>query len=102
MPFQTQRNALLLPTSLTFLTRPLFAITQIKATSPLTHNISGTAKAAFQAALAHWLWGNPATFKGVMGILAVLGGSLAYTKVRMEEGRLPVTQEDSEKGAPKK
>ena len=36
---------------------------QVKATSPLTHNISGTAKAAVQSLMAFYIWGNKATFK---------------------------------------
>jgi len=58
---------------------------QIKVTSPLTHNISGTAKAAAQTVLATqwfsetkpWLWW---LSNGV-----VLGGSLAYARVRQLE-----------------
>lgn len=54
-------------------------------TSPLTHNISGTAKAAAQTVLATqwfsetkpWLWW---LSNGV-----VLGGSLAYARVRQLE-----------------
>merc|ERR550517_1691699 len=55
---------------------------QIKATSPLTHNISGTAKAAAQTVLAThwfhevkpWLW----WFSNAV----VLAGSLMYARVR--------------------
>eukprot|EP00953_Heterococcus_sp_UTEX-ZZ885_P005975 3695-Heterococcus_DN1.PRE.4 len=36
---------------------------------PLTHNISGTAKAAVQSALAFYIWGNTPTVKGVLGML---------------------------------
>jgi len=58
---------------------------QIKATSPLTHNISGTAKAAAQTVLAThwfhevkpWLW----WFSNAV----VLGGSLMYARVRQLE-----------------
>lgn len=60
-------------------------VMQIKATSPLTHNISGTAKAAVQSLLAFYLWGNPATTKSLLGIALVLGGSSAYTFVAMRE-----------------
>ena len=58
---------------------------QIQVTSPLTHNVSGTAKAGAQTVLACvvysqakplWWW-----FSNVM----VLGGSSAYTYVRMSE-----------------
>lgn len=65
----------------------IVTVLQIKATSPLTHNISGTAKAAVQSMLAFYIWGNKATVLGVMGIFTVLGGSLAYTFVKMEENK---------------
>jgi len=62
-------------------------VLQIKATSPLTHNISGTAKAAVQSMLAFRLWGNEATVMGVVSIFVVLGGSLLYTFVKMGENK---------------
>eukprot|EP00522_Entomoneis_paludosa_P016474 CAMPEP_0172449240 /NCGR_PEP_ID=MMETSP1065-20121228/7996_1 /TAXON_ID=265537 /ORGANISM="Amphiprora paludosa, Strain CCMP125" /LENGTH=199 /DNA_ID=CAMNT_0013200867 /DNA_START=105 /DNA_END=704 /DNA_ORIENTATION=+ len=65
----------------------IVTVLQIKATSPLTHNISGTAKAAVQSMLAFYIWKNPATFMGVMGIFTVLGGSLLYTLVKMNENK---------------
>jgi GDP-fucose transporter C1 len=61
----------------------LVTVMQVKATSPLTHNISGTAKAGVQSLLAFYLWGNEATFKGVLGIFLVLFGSGLYTWVQM-------------------
>ena len=63
----------------------LVTVMQIKATSPLTHNISGTAKAAVQSMMAFYIWQNPATTKGLMGIFCVLGGSGLYTWVQMAE-----------------
>ena len=63
----------------------IVTVLQIKATSPLTHNISGTAKAALQSLMAFVIWGNPATVMGVVGIFTVLGGSLLYTVVKMNE-----------------
>ncbi len=63
----------------------IVTVLQIKVTSPLSHNISGTAKAAVQSMLAFYLWGNPATVMGVLGIFVVLGGSLLYTLVKMNE-----------------
>jgi len=65
----------------------IVTVLQIKATSPLSHNISGTAKAAVQSMMAFYIWGNEATVLGVMGIFTVLGGSLLYTYVKMEESR---------------
>merc|ERR1712071_357730 len=35
----------------------IVTVLQIKATSPLSHNISGTAKAAFQSMMAFYIWG---------------------------------------------
>ena len=61
----------------------LVTVMQVKATSPLTHNISGTAKAAVQSLMAFYIWGNEATFKGVAGILLVIFGSGLYTWVQM-------------------
>lgn len=61
----------------------LVTVMQIKATSPLTHNISGTAKAAAQSMLAFYIWQNPVTVKGLLGIALVLGGSGLYTWVKM-------------------
>ena len=63
----------------------IVTVLQIKATSPLTHNISGTAKAALQSLMAFYLWGNTPTVLGVLGIFTVLGGSLLYTFVKMGE-----------------
>lgn len=62
-------------------------VLQIKATSPLTHNISGTAKAAVQSMMAFYIWKNKPTVLGVVSIFVVLGGSLAYTLVKMAEGK---------------
>lgn len=66
----------------------IVTVLQIKATSPLSHNISGTAKAAVQSLMAFYLWGNRPTVMGVLGIFTVLGGSLLYTFVRMNENAL--------------
>lgn len=65
----------------------IVTVLQIKATSPLSHNISGTAKAAVQSMMAFYIWGNEATLFGVLGIFTVLGGSLLYTFVKMSENR---------------
>eukprot|EP00600_Ochromonadales_sp_CCMP1393_P010911 CAMPEP_0175015452 /NCGR_PEP_ID=MMETSP0005-20121125/11182_1 /TAXON_ID=420556 /ORGANISM="Ochromonas sp., Strain CCMP1393" /LENGTH=328 /DNA_ID=CAMNT_0016272421 /DNA_START=69 /DNA_END=1055 /DNA_ORIENTATION=- len=61
----------------------LVTVMQVKATSPLTHNISGTAKAAVQSLMAFYIWGNAATFQGICGILLVIFGSGLYTWVQM-------------------
>lgn len=82
----------------------IVTVLQIKATSPLTHNISGTAKAAVQSLMAFYLWGNKPTVLGVLGIFTVLGGSLLYTFVKMNENaqnapppKLPQTEMSSNK-----
>lgn len=66
----------------------IVTVLQIKATSPLSHNISGTAKAAVQSMMAFYIWGNEATTKGILGIFCVLGGSLLYTYVKMSENKI--------------
>lgn len=63
----------------------LVTVMQVKATSPLTHNISGTAKAAAQSLLAFYIWGNAATTQGVLGILFVIFGSGLYAWVQMQQ-----------------
>lgn len=58
---------------------------QIKVTSPLTHNVSGTAKACAQTILACVVFSQ---FKPIWWWVCnfmVLGGSSAYTYVRMQE-----------------
>ncbi|CAN0341405.1 unnamed protein product, partial [Discosporangium mesarthrocarpum] len=40
---------------------------QIQVTSPLTHNISGNAKAGAQSLLALYIWGNEATPMVLLG-----------------------------------
>ena len=55
---------------------------QIKVTGPLTHNISGTAKAGVQTLLALLIWKNPTTAMNLAGTGLVLVGSMAYTHVR--------------------
>jgi len=94
-------------TDLSICSPGIVTVLQIKATSPLTHNISGTAKAAVQSMLAFYIWGNKATVLGVLSIFVVLGGSLLYTFVKMEENRKapppqssPTKQEDLEMQKP--
>ncbi|KNC51178.1 GDP-fucose transporter [Thecamonas trahens ATCC 50062] len=63
----------------------IVVVMQIKATTPLTHNVSGTAKACAQTMLAFVLWGNDMTAGAVMGVALVLGGSLLYAYIRITE-----------------
>ncbi|XP_045681491.1 GDP-fucose transporter 1-like isoform X1 [Phyllostomus hastatus] len=55
---------------------------QIKFTSPLTHNVSGTAKACAQAVLGVLYYEETKSFLFWASNLLVLGGSSAYTWVR--------------------
>jgi len=57
---------------------------QIKVTSPLTHNISGTAKAAFQTVLATYWFSEVKTFWWWFSNCVVLLGSGAYAAVRQQ------------------
>lgn len=58
---------------------------QIKYTSPLTHNVSATAKAAAQTVIALAVYRNPITPLGGLSVAIVLLGSLCYTLVRRSE-----------------
>ena len=58
---------------------------QIKVTSPLTHNISGTAKACAQTIMAVMYFREFKTSLWWLSNALVLGGSLAYTHVRRTE-----------------
>ena len=60
-------------------------VLQIQTTSPLTHNISGTAKAAVQSIVAVQIWQNEMTPKAWFGLFTVLGGSLGYAYIRKLE-----------------
>ncbi|TMS38603.1 hypothetical protein L596_005293 [Steinernema carpocapsae] len=58
---------------------------QIQVTSPLTHNISGTAKAAAQTVIAVIAWSEVKPFLWWFSNIVVLFGSAAYTKVKKDE-----------------
>ena len=75
-------------------------VLQIQTTSPLTHNISGTAKAAVQSILAVQIWQNEMTAAAWIGLAMVLGGSLAYAYVRKLEMDAADAQGPPAKGAP--
>ena len=55
---------------------------QIQATSPLTHNISGTAKACTQTVLATYWYGQSKPLLWWVSNLTVLVASAAYTRFR--------------------
>jgi len=75
---------------------------QIKVTSPLTHNISGTAKAAAQTVLATQWFNEVKPMLWWLSNFVVLGGSLAYTRVRQMEMKKnePMKAESKEKASP--
>ncbi|VDK82065.1 unnamed protein product [Litomosoides sigmodontis] len=58
---------------------------QIQVTSPLTHNISGTAKAAVQTVIAVVWWREVKPLLWWVSNTVVLGGSAAYTMVKRKE-----------------
>ncbi|KAM4617183.1 GDP-fucose transporter 1 isoform 2-T3 [Discoglossus pictus] len=69
---------------------------QIKFTSPLTHNISGTAKACAQTVLAVFYYEQTKSFLWWTSNLMVLGGSFCYTWVKGLE--MKKTQEQPAQG----
>ncbi|XDV17692.1 hypothetical protein PO909_023517 [Leuciscus waleckii] len=66
---------------------------QIKFTSPLTHNVSGTAKSCAQTVLAVVYWASSKSGLWWTSNMMVLGGSCAYTWVKgreMKKVQVPV------------
>ncbi|EFN85987.1 GDP-fucose transporter 1 isoform X2 [Harpegnathos saltator] len=59
-----------------------FTTLQVKATSPLTHNISGTAKACAQTILATYWFNESKTFLWWMSNIIVLTASAYYARIR--------------------
>lgn len=55
---------------------------QIKVTSPLTHNISGTAKACAQTVLATYWFNESKSFMWWLSNAVVLGASAMYARLR--------------------
>jgi solute carrier family 35 (GDP-fucose transporter), member C1 len=72
---------------------------QIKYTSPLTHNVSATAKAAAQTVIALMVYRNPITSLGALSVAIVLGGSMCYTLVRRGEMRRKSAADNAERDA---
>jgi len=60
---------------------------QIKYTSPLTNNISGTLKSCIQTLFAMMIYKNPISFMNAVGIILVIVGSFVYSNVRYTEMR---------------
>ena len=63
----------------------IVTIAQINLTSPLTHNISGTAKACVQTLVAVIFLGDKMSMRSVMGTACVLFGTFMYSVVRSRE-----------------
>ena len=72
---------------------------QIQVTSPLTHNVSGTAKACAQTILACVVYSEAKPFWWWVSNAMVLGGSSAYTYVRMLEMKLTAKEEQHKSSA---
>jgi GDP-fucose transporter C1 len=76
---------------------------QIKVTSPLTHNISGTAKACAQTVLATFWYNEHKSIMWWFSNVLVLFGSAAYTRIRQidmkksHDEKVAVIDSDSEK-----
>lgn len=70
---------------------------QIKVTSPLTHNISGTAKACAQTVLATYWFNDEKSFFWWLSNIIVLGASASYARIRQldlnREYKIAATQE---------
>ena len=76
----------------------IVTILQIKLTSPLTHNISGTAKACVQTMIAVSVFHERITLRSVIGTCCVLFGTFMYSMVRNRE--MDKGKKDSPKLAP--
>jgi len=77
---------------------------QIKYTSPLTNNISGTLKACLQTLFAFVIYQNEISMMNGIGIVLVIAGSAYYSSVRYNEMKkatteqqLPLTTSDTRK-----
>ncbi|CAN8073891.1 unnamed protein product [Agarophyton chilense] len=69
---------------------------QIKYTSPLTHNVSATAKAAAQTVLGLIVYRNPINVWGAASVAVILVGSLFYTLVRRSEMKKKLAAQDAQ------
>ena len=63
----------------------IVTIAQISLTSPLTHNIAGTAKACLQTIIAVVFLGERLSFRSILGTGCVLFGTFMYSVVRSRE-----------------
>ena len=64
---------------------------QIKYTSTLSHNISGVMKNCIQTFMGAAYYHTPMTIKGILGVMLVVGGSIAYAMERIRINKLNET-----------
>lgn len=79
--------------------RSYFISADFKVTSALTHNISGTAKAAAQTVMAVFWYGDIKSLLWWASNSVVLGGSFAYTLVQMADMRQGQSQRQKTAGS---
>jgi len=72
---------------------------QIRFTTPLIHNISGTVKAALQTLISLWYFGNRESFLGLLGVAMVVAGSYWYSSIRLFENQQEPKQKEEKEGA---
>jgi len=70
---------------------------QIKFTTPLTNNISGTLKACVQTLFAMFIYNNPISQMNALGIFLVIFGSFYYSQVRYSEMKQQSLNPESQK-----
>lgn len=70
----------------------------IKYTTPLTHNLSGTVKACLQTLLALWLFPKTETItvKKLLGTVMIIGFSALYSWIKKNEVKDQVVQENKD------
>jgi GDP-fucose transporter C1 len=89
-------NTIDMPTALTIFATGIFGFLiniavflQIKHTSPLTNNMSGTFKGCFQIILSSYFYGDEVTFLNGVGSVIVIIGTAWYSHTRYLEMKSP-------------
>ena len=70
---------------------------QIKATSSLTHNISGVVKNCIQTFMGAAIYHTQLTFKGICGVILVVSGSCCYALEQIRISSAKGEEQDVEK-----
>ena len=70
---------------------------QIKATSSLTHNISGVVKNCIQTFMGAAIYHTQLTFKGICGVILVVSGSCCYALEQIRINNAKGEEQDVEK-----